>query len=140
MKAEKKCVSIAWFKRDLRVHANHSIFRAANSSQYVLPLYVVEPGYWSQPDASHRHYQFLSECLSELRDDLTAVGQPLIVRMGAVRDVFDQLAEQFKICQIFSHEETGNAWTFQRDRAVGEWCREEAYPGRKLGKMALCAD
>ena len=128
MKAEKKRVSIAWFKRDLRVHANHSIFRAASSSQYVLPLYVVEPGYWSQPDASHRHYQFLSECLSELRDDLTAVGQPLIVRMGAVRDVFDQLAEQFKLCQIFSHEETGNAWTFQRDRAVREWCRERGIP------------
>ena len=48
--------------------------------------------------------------------------------MGAVRDVFDQLAEQFKLCQIFSHEETGNAWTFQRDRAVREWCRERGIP------------
>ena len=24
----------------------------------------------------------------------------------------------------WSHEETGNAWTFARDRAVAAWCRE----------------
>ena len=125
MQSTKKRVSIAWFKRDLRVHANHSIFRAATSSEYVLPLYVVEPGYWSQRDASHRHYQFLSECLSELRDD-RAVGQPLIVRMGAVRNVFDQLAE-FKLVKYLAMKKPAMLGRFS-DRAVREWCRERGIP------------
>ena len=125
---QKKSVSIVWFKRDLRVAMNHALLQAAGSDWPVLPLYIVEPEYWSQPDVSHRHYQFISECLAELRDDLAAVGQPLILRVGAVRDVLEQLSKQVQIRQIFSHEETGNAWTFERDKAVQAWCRERGVP------------
>ncbi len=121
---QKKSISIVWFKRDLRSEMNHALLLGVGSDWPVLPLYIVEPEYWLQLDASYRHYQFISECLAELRDDMTRIGQPLIVRVGAARDVLDQLSAKFQIHQIFSHEETGNAWTFERDRAVRAWCRE----------------
>ena len=127
-RSQKKSVSIVWFKRDLRVAVNQALFQAAGSDWPVLPLYIVEPEYWSRPDAAHRHFQFISECLAELRDDLAALGQPLILRAGAARDVLDQLSKQFQIGHIFSHEETGNAWTFERDKAVKAWCRERGVP------------
>ena len=84
---KKKSVSVVWFKRDLRSSMNHALLQGAVSEWPVLPLYIVEPEYWSQPDASYRHYEFMAECLAELRDDLAARGQPLIFRVGAARDV-----------------------------------------------------
>ncbi len=125
---KKRSVGIVWFKRDLRSEMNHALLQGADADWPVLPLYIVEPEYWLQPDVSHRHYQFISECLAELRDDLATIGQPLILRVGAARDVLDQLSNQVQIRQIFSHEETGNAWTFERDKAVQAWCREKGVP------------
>ena len=125
---KKRSVCIVWFKRDLRSRMNHALLQGADADWPVLPLFIVEPEYWLQPDVSHRHYQFISECLAELRDDLATIGQPLIVRVGAARDVLDQLFNQVHIRQIFSHEETANAWTFERDKAVQAWCREKGVP------------
>ena len=82
---KKRSVTVVWFKRDLRSSMNHALLQGVVSEWPVLPLYIVEPEYWSQPDASHRHYQFMSECLAELRADLAAIGQPLILRVGAAR-------------------------------------------------------
>ena len=129
---QKRSVCIVWFKRDLRSAMNHALLQGAGAEWPVLPLYIVEPEYWSQPDASYRHYQFMSECLAELRDDLAAIGQPLIVRVGEARDVLEQLSNHVQIRLMFSHEETGNAWTFERDKAVQAWCRERGVPWTEI--------
>lgn len=114
---------IVWFKKDLRVQ-DHAPLKRASLHGPVLPLYVVEPELWQQPDMSGRHFEFLTECLASLRQDLTALGQPLIVRTGRVTEILAELADRFVIGGLWSHEETGNDWTYQRDRAVAAWCRE----------------
>jgi deoxyribodipyrimidine photo-lyase len=71
---------IGWFKRDLRVH-DHAALAAAAERGRVLPLFIVEPALWHQPDYAGRHWAFAAECLAELRVQLTALGQPLVVRV-----------------------------------------------------------
>ena len=71
-------LEIVWYKRDLRVEDHAPLARAAASGA-VIPLYILEPELWRQPDMSRRHYEFLGECLSELDADLVALGQPLVV-------------------------------------------------------------
>ncbi len=53
-------VQVMWSKRDLRVDDNAALVAAAARGP-VLPIYVVEPGYWDLPEASVRHWAFLSE-------------------------------------------------------------------------------
>lgn len=115
-------VNVVWFKRDLRTQDHRALAKAAASGP-VLPLFVVEPNLWRQPDMSARHWAFVRECLVELRDTLAGLGQPLVVRVGAATDVLDDLRRSFGIDALWSHEETGNAWTYRRDRAVAAWCR-----------------
>ncbi|OYW10444.1 MAG: hypothetical protein B7Z59_06800 [Acidiphilium sp. 37-67-22] len=52
------CVSVVWFKRDLRL-VDHAVLTAASAAGAVLPLVIVEPEYWRLPDVSHRQYAFL---------------------------------------------------------------------------------
>jgi deoxyribodipyrimidine photo-lyase len=117
-----KPLQIVWFKRDLRIHDHRPLAQAAKHGP-VLPLYVVEPGLWREPDAAARHWQFIAECLGELDADLTQLGQPLIVRVGGVIDVVEQIRQSYGIAALWSHEETGNSWTFTRDKAVASWAR-----------------
>ena len=120
-------LNIVWFKRDLRA-CDHDPLAEAAAIGPVLPLYIVEPGLWQQPDAAGRHWAFIRESLVELRSALAAMGQPLVVRRGAAVAVLDALRQQHRIVALWSHAETGNAWTFARDRAVAGWARTHGIP------------
>ena len=113
-------LQLIWFKRDLRT-VDHRPLAAAAERGPVLPLYVVEPELWQQPDASERQWLFCRESLQELKRDLAALGQPLVVRSGDVVEVFERARRQFGIAGLWSHEETGNGWTYQRDKRVAAW-------------------
>ncbi|MEO1544605.1 MAG: FAD-binding domain-containing protein, partial [Pseudomonadota bacterium] len=116
-------LQVVWFKRDLRVH-DHAALAGAAASGPVLPLFVAEPSLYAQPDAAGRHWEFLSECLHELTQDLAALGQPMIVRTGDVIDILQGIHDSYGIAALWSHQETGNGWTYARDKRVLRWCRQ----------------
>lgn len=117
-------LEVVWFKRDLRAMDNAALSAAASRGR-VLPLYVVEPGYWRQPEASLRQWDFLTESLEELSQALARQGQPLIFRIGDVVEVLAAFHARHRISGLHSHEETGGGWTFARDRRVAAFCRAE---------------
>ncbi len=118
---------IVWFKRDLRIDDHRALVLAAQAGP-VLPLFVAEPELWRQPDMAARHWAFVGECLTSLREDLANLGQPLIVRVGSIIDILRGFHERQGIAALWSHEETGNGWTYDRDKAVKAWCRSNAVP------------
>jgi deoxyribodipyrimidine photo-lyase len=113
---------LVWFKRDLRVQDHPALTLAAGLGP-VLPVYVVEPELWAQPDASARQWEVVAESLAGLREDLAAIGTPLVVRVGDAVEVLEGLCRRHGISRIVSHEETGNLWTYARDRKVAAWAR-----------------
>ena len=115
-------MEIVWFKRDLRIIDHAPLVEAAECGA-VCPLYIFEPDIWSQPDASRRHYEFLLESLTELDAALSALGQGLIIRVGDAVEVLDTLKAETGFTRLWSHQETGNGWSYTRDLAVKEWAR-----------------
>jgi len=124
-------MQVVWFKRDLRVQDNAALACAAACGD-VVPLYVVEPELWRQPDMSARQWDFVSETLTELQDELGRLGQPLIFRTGRITDVLNSLKSQGLLTRLWSHEETGNRWTYLRDQKVAAWCRANGVPWREI--------
>lgn len=116
-------LNVVWFKRDLRVYDHRPLTTAAGQGR-VLPLYVVEPELWQQPDASARQWLFVAESLKELREDLASLGQPLIVRTGNIIPILKGIRTRFGAFHLWSHEETGNGWTYSRDKSVAGWANE----------------
>ena len=114
-------MNIVWFKRDLRIHDHQALAQAAQAGP-VLPLYILEPELWHQPDMSYRHYLFLQESLQQLDQDLAKLGQRLIVKIGNAVDVLHDLHTRHHINAIWSHQETWNGWTYARDNAVKRFC------------------
>lgn len=117
-------VQLVWFKRDLRVDDHAPLSKAAERGP-VLPLYVIEPEYWQLDDSSERQQDFVAECVHDLDRALEALGLQLSIELGSVVECLVKLHRDLGIAAIHAHEETGNDWTFQRDRAVRAWCREQ---------------
>ena len=113
---------VVWFKRDLRLH-DHAPLRAAAERGPVMPVYIVEPALWRQRDASFRHWRFIRDSLVDLDAGLRALGGALVVLRGDAIEALTGLGRVLGRFALWSHEETGNAWTFARDREVADWCR-----------------
>jgi len=114
---------VVWFKRDLRI-VDHAPLANAVAAGPVLPVYVIEPDYWRQADTGARHWAFICESLVELDHALATLGLRLHVFKGPLPEVFARLHAAQPFAAIHAHEETGNAWTYQRDQAVSRWCRQ----------------
>jgi deoxyribodipyrimidine photo-lyase len=114
-------VQIVWFKRDLRT-IDHEPLATAASKGPVVPLYIVEPDYWSGPDVSSRQWSAIRPTLEELNTRLTILGSPLMIYAGNVVEIFSKLHATHHISSISAHAETGNAFTFERDNAVRAFC------------------
>jgi len=111
-------VNIVWLKRDLRVQDHAALFGARKRGT-VIAMYVVEPGYWTQSDVSARQWAFTAECLEPLQENLGRLGIPLLFFEGSAQKAFTKLVESVPIDNVHSHQETGNFWTYERDKTVG---------------------
>ena len=116
-----------WLKRDLRLHDHEPLLGAAERGRVVV-LYVFEPALLQAPEADRGHWGFVLESLAELDRGLQARGGHLVVRRGAMPDVLARLDDELRACggitHVHSHQETGNAITYARDRSVGRWLTE----------------
>ncbi len=115
---------VVWFKRDLRLQ-DHAALSHATRQGPVLCLYIVEPGLWALPDAARQHFEFVRESLTELHLELQALGGRLEVRHGSAVEVLANLFAHAPFVELVSHEETGNAFTYDRDQRVGAWCQSQ---------------
>ncbi len=127
----KQALQVVWFKRDLRT-ADHCPLALAAAAGPVLPLYVAEPALCAQPDASARQWAFAAESLAELQAELARLGQPLCVVRGDVVAVLRTIHQRHGIAALWSHEETGNGWTYARDKAVAAWARAAGVPWHEV--------
>jgi len=122
MKTPINCV---WFKRDLRIHDHTPLANAAQSAS-VLPVYIIEPEVIQAADFDALHWQFIQESLLDLQFSLSGLGAPLQVLRGSAVDVFKSLFDRYRFSTLWAHEETGNAITYKRDKAVAEWAASES--------------
>ncbi len=128
--------TLLWFKRDLRVSDHPALVFAAQQGP-ILPLYVFEPEYWAQPDVSGRQFEFLCESVFDLAAQLKALGLDLAVRVGAVPQVLEELRLAHGVTSLVSHEETGNGWTYARDRDVADWARGQGVVWTELAQSGV---
>lgn len=116
--------NIVWFKRDLRLTDHQPLMHALQDGKHVLMIYFFEPSVMAATDSDERHWRFVQESIADLNQLLQNKGRIYIIHADVV-DSLKNLVQHFQIQKIFSHEETGNALTYQRDKQVAEFCKQQ---------------
>ena len=117
-------LNIIWFKRDLRLRDHAPLFAASQSSSKTLLIYLVEPSQLNDPHLDIRHWQFISQSIADINQQLSSYGMQLYILYGEALQVFDALLLQYGPFTLHSHQEVGVASTYKRDIAVANWCRQ----------------
>lgn len=113
-------MQVVWFKRDLRIRDHEPLLRASKCD-LCLCLYVYEPDLINSDEFDVSHLDFINESLAELESKLRQVGGRLTLRVGSVPEILAELHRKTPIETLWSHEETGNRITYDRDRLVKRW-------------------
>ncbi len=114
--------AIWWVKRDMRLIDNEALTSAIEQHQQVIALFICEPSLYDAPDTSAMHVFAWWQGLNALQQDLRNIGGELYFAKDEATDVFEHLFNKHGFDAIYSHEETGNAITFNRDKCVMQWC------------------
>lgn len=116
-------LQVLWFKRDLRVFDHQPLVEASQRGP-VLCVYVLEDEYWQLAETSNRQWLFIRESLQDLQQQLAALGGNLLIVRSSVCDMLSTLLQIVGPFALYSHQETGNLWTYQRDLQVAAWCKQ----------------
>ncbi len=127
-------VEVVWFKRDLRVIDHHALSSASRRGRPVICLYVYEPDVIEADDFDPSHLVFINQALTELNQALGRLGGQLTIRVGRMPTILDEIDRDFGIEGLWSHQETGNAITYARDRRVGHWAKRRGVPWHEFGQ------
>lgn len=91
----------------------------------VLLLHFFEPSLMNAADGDERHWRFIYESVEELKTKLHQQQIHFFSLYAEVVPVLQELLTHFNIYCIFSHEETGNAVSYERDNAVAVFCKQQ---------------
>ena len=116
-------VSVVWFKRNLRISDNQALSMAVSSQLPVISLFNLEPERIDREDTDGIHIAWELDCLEELRKSLESIGGKLLFHHGSILDELSRLNQIYGIKNVFSHEETGLQWSWERDKQVAAWCQ-----------------
>ncbi|NBX83940.1 hypothetical protein EBQ90_12795, partial [bacterium] len=103
----------------------------------VLCCYIYEPSLIQSPEWDASHGSFLNESLQELEDSLKRTHLRLYRFQGEVIEVLNRLREVVEIETLWSHEETGNGLTYERDKRVKKWCLEQGIPWKQFPQFGV---
>ncbi|MBU6468488.1 MAG: deoxyribodipyrimidine photo-lyase [Betaproteobacteria bacterium] len=128
--------SVVWFKKDLRI-SDHQALREALLHSRVFCLYILDPQQWQQPDQSAQHYEFTLASLRDLYRQLKEIGGQLHLLTGSAEQVLSRIHALHPFATLYSHEETGNNWSYQRDKQVAKWCRQQGVSWREFAQFGV---
>ncbi|WP_439105570.1 FAD-binding domain-containing protein [Congregibacter sp.] len=129
--------ALVWLKRDLRLQDHEPLEAALATGLPVVLLYCFEPELLTDPHYDDRHWRFVWESLSDLRQTLDPRSRALQICQGEPRDIFRALAAAKQIHSVYSHEETGLAKTFARDRDVAKTLKTHAIPWQEFSSNGV---
>lgn len=115
-------IAVVWLKRDLRLRDHQPLVDAINSGLPVILLYCYEPMLINDPHYSPRHWQFIGQSLVDIEQSIPK-GALFCAELSAI-DALKILHQKYHVATLYSHQEVGLNNTFERDKTVAAWCRD----------------
>ena len=100
-------VAVHWFRRDLRLHDNEGLLRAAECCTKLIPLYILDSHYLDPDKHGSNYLGFLLDSLRDLDNDLKDIGSQLFIAKGDPVNVMEKLLSAFNVSKVTFSRATG---------------------------------
>ena len=121
-------IDVVWFKRDLRTRDHAPLLSSSLSGRPVLCLFMIEERRLKLNDTSPIHINWELDCAIELSKNLKKIGLEMHFYKGNAKEILEEINKVYGIERLLSHEETGNSWSYERDKKISKWCKSNNIP------------
>ena len=116
-------IDVVWFKRDLRCRDHAPLLSASLSGRHVLCVFMLETERLKLKDTSEIHINWELDCAIELSKNLRKIGSDMHFYIGEASEILKKINSEYGIKRLLSHQETGNSWSYERDKKISKWCQ-----------------
>lgn len=124
--------NVVWLKRDLRLRDHAPLHAAASEGIPIVLLYIFEPALIAAPDSDVRHWRFVWQSLCDLQTQLKPLYSAVLILHEDSLLAFQSLQKHIQIKGVYSHQETGNEISFDRDKQLSQYFKEKLIPWREF--------
>lgn len=111
-------VNIFWFRRDLRLHDNHGLYKALLEGKSVLPIFIFDKNILDKLDNKEdRRVQFIYSAIDHIHDSLLKIGSGLKVYYSTPHEVFAELLHEYKLDTVFTNHDY-EPYALERDAKI----------------------
>jgi deoxyribodipyrimidine photo-lyase len=134
----KETINIVWLKRDVRLHDHLPLHKAVLEGSPILLVYCFETPLIRMPLYSQRHWKFVIEGLRDMHLQLRSLHpQNVQVIQGDFINFLKACQEHFIIKGLYSSQESGIQWTFDRDKSVKKFLKTKQIPWREYSTEGI---
>ena len=110
--------SIFWFRRDLRLHDNHGLYKALKSDKKVQCLFIFDHNILDKlPSKKDARVEFIYDALKTIQAEVEKHGGELWVRHGKPTDVWKDILDKHDLQDIFTNRDY-EPYAKERDEEV----------------------
>lgn len=120
-------VTLFWFRRDLRIEDNASLYHALKEKYPVQPIFIFDTEILDSLPKNDARVQFIHQEIVRLSKELRARGSDLDIRIGRPLDVWNQLVQDYTI-QIAWANRDYEPYARERDKTIHGLLKEHGIP------------
>jgi len=111
-------INIFWFRRDLRLHDNHGLFRALEEGHPVLPIFIFDTEILDHlPSNDDARVTFIYDTIATLKSVLQSHNSDLLVYNGKPIEIWKNLIDSFQIHHVYTNHDY-ESYAISRDERV----------------------
>ena len=113
-------VNIVWFRRDLRLTDNASLYHALKSENPVIPIFIFDKNILDKlEDKADRRVEFIHAALAEMQEQLVSMGSSLSVFYSTPLEAFNQILSKYKVEKVFANHDY-EQYAIDRDAQIND--------------------
>ncbi len=112
-------ISIFWFRRDLRLHDNKGFFRALQSEEKILPIFIFDTEILKKIPKDDARISFIFSELKAMNTHLESFETEIKMFHGNPKDIFKSLLNKFKIVKVYTNHDY-EPYAIKRDLVIKE--------------------
>ena len=118
-KIENDTYVIHWFRRDLRLDDNTSLYNALNSGAHVIPLFIFDVDILDKiNDKADARVNFIYKQLFKLNNELKQkYHSSILIKKGKPKDILEQLIAEYNIKAIYTNHDY-EPYALKRDKYI----------------------
>ena len=119
----KPQVTIFWFRRDLRLNDNVSLYHALQEQFPVQPIFIFDTEILDELPRKDARVAFIHQEINHLQNELKEMGTTMDVRVGRPMDIWRELLKEYDVKTLWANRDY-EPYARQRDKEVYDLLKE----------------